>query len=230
MLALQSPNTHFPPVELASPDGLLSIGGELTTEWLLESYTSGIFPWPLIGGGCSILAWYSPDPRAIIEFDQFHVSRRLHRRIRSGRFRVSINEDFSGVIEACGKPRKTGEGTWITDSLAHAFQRLHELGFAHSVEVWSNETLVGGLYGISLGGFFAGESMFYRERDASKVALTFLVNHLRQRGFCLFDVQQSSSHLASLGAIEIPRRQFIRRLRKSLQLNVTFTDTSAKNW
>ena len=213
---------RFPPVHRAAADGLLLIGGQLTPAWLLAAYRRGIFPWPIVQGRSEILAWFSPDPRAILELDALHVSRRLQRRLRSGEFSVTCDQDFAGVVHACAQPRATNDGTWITPAIAAAYQRLHALGHAHSVEVWCDGALVGGLYGLALGGFFAGESMFHRQRDASKVALVWLVEYLRQRGFALFDVQQPTAHLVSLGARAIPRAEFLQRLQRALELPVAF--------
>ncbi len=220
----QSP--QFPPVWKAGADGLLGVGGQLTSDWLLTAYKQGIFPWPIVEGTTEILAWFSPDPRTILELDSFHVSRRLSRRLRSGEFQVSFNTAFAAVVAQCAAPRVAEPTTWITPRMAAAYRRLHELGHAHSVEVWQEGHLAGGVYGVGIGGFFSGESMFYRKRDASKVGLACLVKHLSQRGFTLFDVQQSSRHLRSLGAIEIPRHEFLERLRESVDLPVSFADTS----
>ena len=200
------------------------VGGLLTTDWLLAAYCRGIFPWPVYDGQNEILAWFSPDPRAILELDHLHVSRRLRRRLHSGRFQVTFDRDFPRVITACAEARNPGDGTWITPHLAEAYVEMHRLGAAHSVEVWEDDRLVGGLYGLALGGFFAGESMFHRVRDASKIALVCLVRHLQSRGFVLFDVQQASPHLVRMGATEIPRREFLTRLKKALELRVSFTD------
>lgn len=216
---------RFPPVWKAQADGLLMLGGQLTTDWLLAAYCQGIFPWPLCDGQTHVLAWFSPDPRAILELDSLHVSRRLRRRMRSGQFRVSFDTDFAAVVAGCAEPRGPDDVTWITPEMAYAYGRLHELGYAHSVEVWQQGELVGGLYGLALGGFFSGESMFHRVRDASNVALAYLVDRLRNRGFVLFDVQQTSPHLQRLGATEIPRREFLARLNKSLDLPATLADT-----
>lgn len=220
-----SPLRHddqFPPVTAANEDGLLLVGGRLTPERVLEAYRRGIFPWPIVERACEILAWFSPDPRAIIELDRLHVSRRLARRIRSQRFRVTGDQAFPDVVAGCAAPRAADTGTWITPTVARVYGHLHKLGHAHSIEVWRGDQLVGGLYGISLGGFFAGESMFHRERDASKVALVALVAHLRARGFRLFDIQQATAHAVSMGATEISRARFIARLRTVLTLSVTF--------
>ena len=212
----------FPPVQWATEDGLLMVGGNLTPDWLLEAYSRGIFPWPVPFQGEMVLAWFCPDPRAVLELDSLHISRRLRRRMRSGRYRVTQDRDFRGVLAGCAEPRVTEGGTWITAEMADAYQRLHELGFAHSVEVWEDDVLVGGIYGVTLGGLFAGESMFHRTRDASKIAIAHLVEHLRERGYCLFDVQLWTSHLASLGAVEISRADYLRRLKEALRVPATF--------
>jgi len=212
----------FPPVGQARSDGLLMIGGELTPEWLLFAYRRGIFPWPVVDRGREILAWFSPDPRAVLDFDRLHVPRRLQRRIRSGQFKVTFNRAFPEVVAACAAPRRRSDGTWITPRLADAYQRLHQMGWAHSVEIWEEDCLAGGLYGVAVGGFFSGESMFHRGRDASKAAVVFLVAHLRERGFRLLDVQQSSPHLRQLGAHEIDRDEFLRRLKACTELPVSF--------
>src|SRR5262245_36203274 len=163
--------------ELADDLGLVAIGGDLRPERLLHAYRSGIFPWYDEDGP---ICWWSPDPRAIFELDGLHISRRLRRSIRSGRFQITINRDFAGVIRGCAEGRD--DGTWITTDMIAAYERLHQLGHAHSLEVWHGDQLAGGVYGVAIGGFFAGESMFHRARDASKVALAHLVERLRQRG------------------------------------------------
>jgi leucyl/phenylalanyl-tRNA--protein transferase len=198
------------------------LGGRLTPERVLEAYRRGIFPWPIVESGYELLAWFSPDPRAVIELDQLHVSRRLARRLRSGRFRVTCDQAFEAVVAGCAAPRARDTGTWITPDMVRVYGELHRRGHAHSVEVWHEVNLVGGLYGVSLGGFFAGESMFHRERDASKVALVALVAHLQARGFCLFDVQQATAHAVRMGACEIRRAQFLWRLGEATSLPVTF--------
>ncbi len=219
--ALEPP--RFPPVWNARADGLLMLGGQLTTDWLLAAYRQGIFPWPLSDGHAHVLAWFSPDPRAVLELDSLHVSRRLRRRLRSGQFQVSFDTDFAAVVAGCAKPRGPDDDTWITPAMAAAYGRLHEIGYAHSVEVWQQGELVGGLYGVALGGFFSGESMFCRERDASKVALAYLVDRLQERRFVLFDVQQTTPHLRSMGATEISRHEFLSRLKKSLDQPVSLS-------
>jgi leucyl/phenylalanyl-tRNA--protein transferase len=216
------PARFFPPVEQSTPEGLLALGGRLSPEWLLDAYSHGIFPWPFSDGGP--MAWWSPDPRAVIELDGLHVSRRLRRTIRSGKFRVTCDRDFPGVIEGCASENGRQEATWITPEILAAYVRLHQLGYAHSVEVWRQEQLAGGTYGVSIGGLFAAESKFYRVRDASKVALVYLVAHLRARGYRLLDIQQLTAHTARLGATTIRRSQYLRRLAQCLPLEVAFGD------
>jgi leucyl/phenylalanyl-tRNA--protein transferase len=216
-----TPSPFFPPAELADAEGLVLMGGRLTPHWLLDAYAHGIFPWPVFERGWP-MAWWSPDPRAIIELDGLRVSRRLARTCRSGGFHVTLDRDFAGVIEGCGTAQDRTDATWLTPEMIAAYTRLFYLGHAHSVEVWRQGQLAGGTYGIAVGGLFAGESMFYRVRDASKVALVRLVAHLRARGYQLFDIQQLTPHAASLGAIAIPRRQYLERLEAALPLPVSF--------
>jgi leucyl/phenylalanyl-tRNA--protein transferase len=203
--------------ELADDDGLVAVGGDLRPERLLLAYSRGIFPW--YDEGLPIL-WWSPDPRAIFELDRFHVPRRLWRTLRSGKFTVTVNRDFAGVIRGCAD--RPGEGSWIIPEMIEAYERLHRLGHAHSVEAWHGDVLAGGVYGVAIGGFFAGESMFTRVRDASKVALVRLVERLRQRGFQLFDIQLRTDHTTRLGAVEVPRQEYLTRLRRALACPVTF--------
>jgi leucyl/phenylalanyl-tRNA--protein transferase len=197
-------------IQVADEMGLVGVGGDLEPERLLAAYREGVFPW--YEAGTPIL-WWCPDPRGIIPLDGFHVSRRLARTIRSGRFRVTHDQAFASVMDGCAE---RDEGTWITDEMKDAYQTLHRMGHAHSVEVWAEATLVGGLYGVAAGRLFAGESMFSRRSDASKVALAWLVDHLRKRGFQLFDVQMVTDHTTRLGAIEITREEYLRQLRVAL--------------
>jgi leucyl/phenylalanyl-tRNA--protein transferase len=208
--------------ELADENGLVAVGGDLRPERLLEAYCRGVFPW--FDETMPIL-WWSPDPRAIFELgdpDSFHVARRLRRTIRSGRFTVTVDRDFPGVIRGCAD--RPGEGNWITPEMIAAYETLHRLGHAHSVEAWREQTLAGGVYGVAIRGFFAGESMFSRSRDASKVALAFLMERLRQRGVQLFDIQFLNPHTERLGAIEIARAEYLERLRSALRAPVTFAE------
>ena len=200
----------FPPPTATTPEGLLCVGGRLSPEWLLDAYRHGIFPWPMWEN--EPVAWWSPDPRAIIELDGFHISRRLRRTLRSGRFQATIDRDFAGVIRGCADSPGRHGNTWLTPSMIAAYRQMHELGHAHSLEVWHEGRLAGGTYGIAVGGLFAAESMFYRVRDASKVALAYLVAHLRARGYQLLDIQQWTPHTGSLGAVEISRVDYLRRV------------------
>jgi leucyl/phenylalanyl-tRNA--protein transferase len=201
----------------ADDHGLVAVGPKLQHERLLLAYRRGIFPWYDAGDP---VCWWSPDPRAIFELDSFRVGHRLARTLRSGRFQVTVNRDFGQVIRGCAY--RPGEGTWITAAMVAAYTALHERGYAHSIETWHESALAGGVYGVALGGFFAGESMFTRVRDASKVALAFLVDRLRARGFQLFDIQFLTDHTARLGALEIPRVEYLKRLNRALQLPATF--------
>ncbi len=201
---------------MADEYGLVARGGALTVPHLLRAYRRGIFPW--FDAGDPIL-WWSPDPRAIFQLDGFHVSRRLRRTIASGNFTCTVDRDFSGVIRGCAE---RDEGTWIIPPMIAAYERLYRLGHAHSVEVWHDGHLAGGVYGVAVGGLFAGESMFTRVRDASKVGLAFLVERLRERGFALFDIQMLTEHTARLGAVEIPRKEYLARLRQALKREAAF--------
>jgi leucyl/phenylalanyl-tRNA--protein transferase len=203
--------------ERADADGLVGVGGNLSPPLLLEAYRRGIFPW---FDEKSPILWWSPDPRAIFEMDGLHVSRRLTRTVRSAKFTATVDRAFVEVIRGC--VHRPYDGVWITPEMIDAYTRLHELGHAHSVEVWHEGQLAGGVYGVTVGGLFAGESMFTRVRDASKVALVHLVEHLRQRDYQLFDVQFLNEHTARLGAIEIPRRDYLCRLRKAIACDVSF--------
>ena len=209
----------FPPTEKADEYGMVAEGGVLSTECLLDAYRHGIFPWP---ASERQLTWWSPDPRAIIELDGMHVSRRLARTCRSGRFEVTGDRDFAGVVQGCATSGHRRRNTWITPGIRTSYQELCRLGHAHSIEAWRDGKLAGGLYGVSIGGAFSAESMFYNVSDASKVALVFLVEHLKSRGYALLDIQQLTPHARSLGAKPIPRREFLRRLDEALRLNVSF--------
>lgn len=185
---------------------------------LLAAYCQGIFP---MGSPDGEIRWYDPNPRAIIPLDDgFHVPSRLARTVRNGSFELRVDTSFRAVMEACAEPGR--EGSWITSELTEAYAALHEAGFAHSVEAWRDGALVGGLYGVAIGGLFAGESMFSRERDASKVALVHLVERLRRGGFVLLDTQFLTEHLARFGAFEITRAEYRRRLAAALRVDASF--------
>jgi leucyl/phenylalanyl-tRNA--protein transferase len=196
----------------------------LTAPFLLAAYRQGIFPMAEPDG---TIHWYAPDPRAIFDLERFHVPRRLARTIRSGRFEVSVDTDFEGVMRACAEPAPGRELTWISDDFVRAYSELFRRGHAHSVETRLEGRLVGGLYGVAIGGAFMGESMFSRERDASKVALVHLVERLRARGFVLLDTQFMTRHLARFGAVHVSLRTYLRRLEAALELDVTFADPPA---
>lgn len=206
---------RFPPVEHASPEGLLAVGGDLRPERLLEAYRHGIFPW--YNDGDPIL-WWSPDPRAVLFPGKLHISRSLKRSLRPGLFTVTLDTRFRDVMTHCAGPRPQYPegGTWITEAMLEAYTGLHDLGYAHSVETWKEGKLVGGLYGVALGGAFFAESMFTLVDDASKVALVRLVQQLQAWDFRIIDCQQSSPHVARFGAEEIPRREFLDHLAAAL--------------
>ena len=199
----------FPPVEHASEEGLLAFGGGLATERLLLAYRSGIFPWYEAG---QPILWWSPDPRMVLFLEEFKISKSFRKRLREHSFRCSMNTDFQGVITACAAiPRKGQQGTWITSEMKEAYLQLHHEGHAVSVEVWDENVLVGGLYGIDLPEhkIFCGESMFSKVDDASKIALHFLIQDLREKQYQFIDCQVYTKHLASLGAREIARTDFL---------------------
>lgn len=198
-----------PGYALDEPNGLLAVGGDLSPARLLNAYRQGIFPW--YSDGQPIL-WWSPNPRAVLIPDQFRIARSLRKSLRKSPFRVTFDTAFAEVIEACSEPRSNATGTWITDEMKQAYVRLHRIGFAHSVECWEDNIMVGGLYGVSLGKVFFGESMFTRRTDASKIGFAHLVEQLKEWGFGLIDCQVHSEHLTSLGAEDIPREEFLRLL------------------
>lgn len=207
----------FPPAERADGDGLLAVGGDLSPERLLLAYQNGIFPW--YNPGDPIL-WWSPDPRMILYPNEVHVSRRMMSVMKSKQFSVSLDKNFTGVITQCQiQPRKGQEGTWITKEMKEAYIQLHRLGYAHSVEVWQGNMLAGGLYGVSLGRCFFGESMFTKVSNASKVALITLADILHRLQFGFIDCQVYSPHLESLGAIGISRKRFLAELSEGLQFS-----------
>ena len=212
----EAPDYRFPDVEYAGPEGLLAVGGDLNSERLLAAYRQGIFPWysedqPIL--------WWSPDPRSVLLPGDLKISRSLKKTLKKNTFRVTFDQDFAGVIKACAGPRRgdTETGTWITPEMMHAYIKLHKPGYAHSIEVWHDNQLVGGLYGIAMGRAFFGESMFSRMNDASKVGFCFLVRQLEKWGYDFIDCQVESAHLASLGARPIPRKRFIAMLDDALR-------------
>jgi leucyl/phenylalanyl-tRNA--protein transferase len=205
----------FPPPEYADPSGLLAVGGDLSSERLLEAYRMGIFPWY---SDDQPILWWSPDPRFILNLDEFRVSRSLRKTLNKKIFKVSLDRAFEDVIGACAAVARRGQkGTWITEEMQEAYIHLYGLGYAHSVETWFENQLVGGLYGVSLGRAFFGESMFHFKTDASKVALATLVQKLKAWEFHFIDAQMTTEHLVRLGARETPRRVFLKRLQAALR-------------
>lgn len=208
---LSRDSDRFPPVSAAlqDPNGLLAAGGDLSPQRLLRAYRNGIFPW--YSPGDPIL-WWSPDPRCVLYTDRLHISRSLRKRLKRADYRVSFDRAFNTVLDACAAPRARESGTWISHEMQLAYAQLHRLGHAHSVEVWRENSLIGGLYGVSIGRMFYGESMFSRAPDGSKIAFAWLVEQLRIWGYPLIDCQVHSRHLVTLGAEEIARETFLREL------------------
>lgn len=204
----------FPEPRMAREDGLLAIGGDLKAERLLLAYRQGIFPWSV-----NPITWWSPDPRAIIPLDSFHTPRRLERVMRQGKFEVTWDQDFLGVMRGCAKPRPDESGTWISPLFIKAYCALHRLGWAHSVECWRDGKLVGGVYGVAVGGLFAGESMFHEESNASSVVLITLLEACHTAGYVLFDTQMTTSHTERFGAVNIPRKEYLRCLHAALEIH-----------
>jgi leucyl/phenylalanyl-tRNA--protein transferase len=213
MIPLLEHRIYFPPVTqaLRSPNGLLAAGGDLSATRLLEAYRHGIFPW--FSEGEPIL-WWSPDPRMVLFPGEFNLSHSLRKTLRKGSHEVRTDTAFEQVMRACAAPREGANGTWIHEEMIDAYCELHRLGYAHSIETWMNGQLAGGLYGIALGRMFYGESMFSRRTDASKIALAHLAAQLKRWDFGMIDCQMNTPHLASLGAREIPRKEFIARLQE----------------
>jgi leucyl/phenylalanyl-tRNA--protein transferase len=205
----------FPPLEAATPEGLLAVGGDLSSGRLLSAYRQGIFPW--YSAGQPIL-WWSPDPRTVLCPDALKISRSLKKTLRHRGYCVTSDQHFTGVIQACAKPRdeKEDSGTWITPEMIKAYTTLNESGYAHSLEVWDQQTLIGGLYGVAIGRIFFGESMFSHSTDASKIALAALVRIISDKKFQLIDCQVPSEHLFSLGAKNVPRNIFSGQLQTAL--------------
>lgn len=208
----------FPPVDsaLKHPNGLLAAGGDLSSQRLIAAYQQGIFPWYETG---QPILWWCPDPRTVLFPEELKISRSLSKTLRQKRFTITFDRAFEQVIRCCAAPRKNAQGTWITEAIITAFCRLHHEGFAHSVEAWQDKQLVGGLYGISMGKIFFGESMFARQTDASKIAFIHLVRHLQTSHCPMIDCQVANPHLTSLGAREISLTQF----RETLQANTLQT-------
>jgi len=207
------PHMPFPPLEtaLAQPNGLLAAGGDLAPQRLLEAYRCGIFPWFNVG---EPILWWSPDPRMVLLPSELRISRSLNKVLNKGNYEIRVDSAFSQVMQACAAPRKGQSGTWIHPEMISAYTALHEIGLAHSVETWVDGELMGGLYGVSRGKMFFGESMFSRIPDTSKIAFVHLVRQLQRWDFGMIDCQMKTAHLASFGAREIPRTEFSQRLRE----------------
>lgn len=217
MPTLLDQRLSFPNPLHANAEGLVAIGGDLSVPRLLLAYRSGIFPWT-----DKPITWWSPDPRAIFELDQFHISHSLAKIIRKGVFQITIDRAFLEVMKGCAAPGPGRRSTWITREFLRAYTQLHEQGHAHSLECWQDSELVGGIYGVAIGGLFAGESMFHRASNASKIALYHLIEHLRERKFVLFDIQMLTPITSSLGAIQIPRTEYLLRLSSALKKPSSF--------
>jgi len=201
----------FPPVHSATNEGIVAVGGDLSIKRLLLAYKSGIFPW---FEDDDVILWWSPNPRMVLFPEKLKVSKSMHKIIDSNSFKVTVNTCFEEVIENCAKTKRAGQdGTWITTEMKKAYCKLHEMGHAKSVEVWQDNELVGGLYGVDMAPIFCGESMFSRVSNASKIAFIYLVNMLKEKDYTLIDCQVYTDHLASLGAEEIPREEFISYLK-----------------
>lgn len=209
------PPDHDPDEE---PNGLVALGGTLDPNTLISAYRAGVFPW----SSDPVLTWWSPDPRAIFDLDTWTPHRSTLRSVRRGGWRFTVDRDFVGVMRACAEPSGMRPSTWITEDFVRSYHELHRRGIAHSVEVWQGEALIGGLYGVAQGGFFGGESMFHRRTDASKAAVWHLVERLRAGGFSLLDAQVPTPHLARLGAVSIPRAEYLVRLGRALEQRAAF--------
>lgn len=220
------PIAQFPDPEQTTPEGIVAVGGDLRPDSIRLAYGQGIFPWPHQG---MPLLWFCPPRRALLDFALLHIGKRLARTRRLSPLRFTVDKAFDAVISACKlSERPDQEGTWITHEIEEAYREAHRLGFAHSVEAWSPDgELVGGLYGINSGGVFGGESMFHREPDASKLALLHLVDHLASRGATFLDIQMMTPHMKALGAVEIPRRRFLKRLALEQANHLTLFDSDS---
>ena len=216
-VAILDERLRFPNPRLANPEGLVAIGGDLSVQRLLLAYRSGIFPWTV-----DPITWWSPNPRAILEFHHLHVPRSLARVLRHNPFTITVDQAFERVMKACAAPAQGRRSTWITKEFLEAYCALHGQGHAHSLECWQGDRLVGGIYGVAIGAFFAGESMFHRVSNASKVALVNLVNVLRQSGFVLFDIQMLTPVTTQLGGETISRQEYLRRLAQAVESSCVF--------
>ena len=217
MPAMLSQRLWFPDATQADADGLVAVGGDLSPERLLLAYRDGIFPWSV-----RPITWWSPEPRGVMPLKEFHIATSLKKFLQQCPYEVTVNQAFRDVMSACAAPGTKRGGVWISPEFIAAYTRLHERGHAHSVECWLDGRLVGGIYGVSVGGFFAGESMFHRADNASKVALVKLVERLRERGFALFDIQMVTPATKPFGAREISRQEYLSQLAKAVEMRCTF--------
>ena len=213
MVAILDERLWFPDALRARSDGLVAIGGDLSVARLVLAYRSGIFPWTV-----EPITWWSPDPRGIFDLAHLHISRSLRYEMKRGRIEVTFDRSFEAVVRGCAEAPRDGDSTWITEEFIRAYTRLHEAGHAHSVEAWMHGELVGGLYGVAVGGLFAGESMFHRVSNASKVCVARLVERLNERGFVLFDTQMVTTATTQLGAVEVRRPEYLRRLKAAIDI------------
>jgi leucyl/phenylalanyl-tRNA--protein transferase len=216
-ITVLSPALKFPDPQLADAEGLVAIGGDFSVDRLLLAYRSGIFPWTV-----SPISWWSPDPRGIIELDGLHIGESLKKVLRKNVFRVTIDTAFEQVMKQCAANAPGRSHTWITEEFITAYTRLHQRGHAHSLECWLGDALAGGIYGVAIGGLFAGESMFHRVSNASKVALCHLVEHLRKREFQLLDIQMLTPVTRQMGGVAIPREEYLRRLKEAVNAKCVF--------
>lgn len=207
----------FPDPSLADSDGLLAFGGDFEPETLITAYSKGIFPWT-----SNPITWWSPDPRGIIEIDKFKLSKRMERLKRQEKFKITFNKCFKEVMIACAQPGRGREKTWITNEFINAYYRLHKLGIAQSAEAWADGELAGGVYGVTVKGLFAGESMFFRKSNASTMALSALIDRLREKNYVLFDTQMVTEHTRRLGAVEISRSEYLKRLESAMKSDCKF--------
>ena len=206
-------NIEFPDPRLADDEGLVAVGGDMKPDMLITAYTQGIFPWTSV----PFVSWWSPNPRAIFVPSEFKLSSRMERAYRNTKMTFTLDKDFRGVITGCAAPAKGREESWIDENFIEAYCEMYRLGIAHSCEAWLNDELVGGVYGIALRRFFAGESMFHRQNNASTFCLKFLMNYLAENGFILFDSQVINDHTRRLGAVEIPRDVYLSALSEALK-------------
>jgi leucyl/phenylalanyl-tRNA---protein transferase len=214
----QRARSPFDP-DQADENGLVALGGSLEPDLVLLAYREGVFPW----SSDPVISWWSPDPRALFDLATWKAHRSIGQAVRRGDWHFSVDKAFEQVMRACAAPAPGRESTWIGEDFIKSYVELHGRGFAHSVEVWEGEELVGGLYGVTLGGFFGGESMFNRRTDASKAAVMHLIERLRASGFVLCDAQVPTPHLSRLGAVELPRQEYLAKLKQALKVEATFT-------